>query len=374
NIFLALKAVEASRQPQIVLLDTVKETVKEDLLSSKADRLLCVPLSDANTGNGFHRRVSQMKGLFGLSQFTKAISKNGIDLVFTDAFNLPPRCFFEQCPIVAWIHDFQHIHLPEAFSPDERRFRDYLFAKVADRATRIVVTNNVLVEEFRNSFPENAQKVRLLKLMSYIPPTDPMGSSSFDICNYYNLPSEFFYLPNAFTKHKNHRLVLETLSLLKAKNCDPTVVCTGYTADYRSPDYFPALLAEISALGLRQNFIILGHVPYRDVNQLMRQSLAVLQPSLYEGFGLSVSEAISLGKNLILSDIPAHREKQPPNASFFNPKSPEELAEALQNHLSELKRGHDPQAEITARQQMDLRLRELGENFMSIALDAVHAN
>ena len=64
-------------------------------------------------------------------------------------------------------------------------------------------------------------------------------------------------------------------------------------------------------------------LPRAHVFRLMRQSLAVLQPSLFEGWSTSVEEAKSVGKRMILLDIPVHREQDPPRALFFDPRDAE---------------------------------------------------
>ena len=71
-------------------------------------------------------------------------------------------------------------------------------------------------------------------------------------------------------------------------------------------------------------------VPREDLYQLIRQSLAVLQPSLFEGWSTTVEEAKSIGKQIILSDLPVHREQVESGARFFDANDPNSLAEAAQ--------------------------------------------
>ena len=129
--------------------------------------------------------------------------------------------------------------------------------------------------------------------------------------------------------HKGHRLVIEALAQLRASRPDVVVVCTGNTADHRDPMYFGELLAEVSRLGLRENFVILGWVPQPHIFHLMRQAVAVLQPSRFEGWSTTVEETKSVGKSIILSDIPVHREQAPAGALYFDPTDAAALAEQL---------------------------------------------
>src|SRR5690606_26082660 len=65
-------------------------------------------------------------------------------------------------------------------------------------------------------------------------------------------------------------------------------------------------------------------------------SVAVINPSLFEGWSSTVEEAKALGKSVILSNIPAHVEQNPHKGIFFDPKNPYELAERMEFVLNEV--------------------------------------
>lgn len=75
-------------------------------------------------------------------------------------------------------------------------------------------------------------------------------------------------------------------------------------------------------------------LPYADVLGLMRTAVAVINPSLMEGWSTTVEEAKSLGAPLILSDIPVHREQASTIADFFDAQSPASLAQVLDNCMN----------------------------------------
>ena len=139
---------------------------------------------------------------------------------------------------------------------------------------------------------DQAHKARILRFVAQLP-ADVYANDPGWICAHYHLPERFVYLPDQFWRHKNHAVVLEALSLLRATDPDITVVCTGNTNDHRAPLHFAELLTKIARLGLRNNFILLGWVPHGDIFHLMRQSLAVLQPSLFEGWSTTVEGGAS---------------------------------------------------------------------------------
>jgi glycosyltransferase involved in cell wall biosynthesis len=112
--------------------------------------------------------------------------------------------------------------------------------------------------------------------------------------------------------------------------------------------------------------IILGVIPHDHIFHLMRQSLAVIQPSFFEGWSTTVEEAKSVGKRVILSDISVHREQNPPGAIFFDPLNPDALAQCLTQVMRETAPGPDFEMEASARQRLPERTRQFGRAFIEI--------
>ena len=103
----------------------------------------------------------------------------------------------------------------------------------------------------------------------------------------------------------------------------------------------------------------------------MRQSLAVIQTSLFEGWSTSVEEAIALGKQIILSDIPVHREQNPKQGVYFDPNAPVQLASILENifERGELdKLNPDKEAVVL---ETKIRQRNYAEKFLDIVEHAI---
>ena len=269
-------------------------------------------------------------------------------------------------PALAWIPDFQHRHLPEFFSADECRNRDASFSRLAERAAKVILISESVKKDFVAFYPSHADKATVLQPISAIPRSvydDDPGL----LCAQYNLPAKFFYLPNQFWKHKNHLTVFRALKILKARGVPVFVVCSGHLDDYRHPTFFSELLQEISRLNIREQVALLGVVPREHVFQLMRQSVGVLNPSLFEGYGMTVDEARSFGKQILVSDIAPHREQNPTRATFFDKLDCESLAEQMERIWREVEPGPDARLEATSRNEMPERMRNYAESFIAIA-------
>lgn len=373
NLFIALKSLDSSACPEIILLVPHQEQYHSyRSLSDYIDHLLYLqPDVPPPIHKFWQRQIIRIQKRLGIWRepeppLISYLREHQVDCLFANTefgvnFSIP---------LLSWIPDFQHLHLPEMFSLQEIQGREQHFSQIVAHADRIILSSQDALQDCKRFAPQSVHKARVLSFVAQVPAdiydTDPAG-----VCEYYHLPERFVYLPNQFWKHKNHNTVIQALTLLQAKHPKITIVCTGNTNEYRHPLYFAELLSMISSLGLRERLIILGLVPHDHLYRLMRQSLAVLQPSFFEGWSTTVEEAKSVGKSMILSDIPVHREQNPPQAIFFNPHEPQSLADALVRVFEENKPGPDYALEQVAREQLPKRAEKFGQAFVQVVRELI---
>jgi glycosyltransferase involved in cell wall biosynthesis len=370
NLFAALRSLGDAHRPRIVLL--VPEALREGgyhVHRDLADEIVEVPSSSA--AERYARRATRLlpRDPLASRRLDRVLRDSNIDALFVSwgEFEAPVGV-----PLLGWIHDFQHSQLPALFSAKERGKRDDRFARLSDASTRVVLSSDDARHDFEHFLPEYASKERVMRFVAQVP-ADVYVDDPGWICDHYHLPERFLYLPNQFWVHKGHRLVVEALAQLRETHPEITVVCTGNVSDHREPLYFSKLLAEASHRGVRDKFVVLGWVPQAHIFHLMRQSLAVLQPSRFEGWSTTVEESKSVGKAMLLSDIPVHREQAPAGAQYFDPTNARALAEVLiwaHNHQTP---GPDNDLERAAREALPFRTRDYAETFLRIAQEAVKA-
>ena len=272
-------------------------------------------------------------------------------------------------PNISWVPDFQHLHLPYMFSQDDIEFRTTQILLAAQYSTHIVLSSHQAYQDFAQLAPAHAQKGRVLQFVASVDPEVYRRDLS-EASSRLGVPEKFFYMPNQFWRHKNHLVVVRALGLLKCMGQHVVVVCTGNTKDYRHPAYLQELNEAIRENGVGDRFVMLGMVPAEDVFALIRQSVAVLNPSLFEGWSTTVEEAKSIGKRVLLSDIPVHIEQAPPGATYFSRTSQEDLAQKMLDLWRNIPPGPDLSMETAARDRLKSRLEECGRSFFEIALEA----
>jgi glycosyltransferase involved in cell wall biosynthesis len=266
----------------------------------------------------------------------------------------------------AWIYDFQHKYLPQFFTEEDVQERDRFFGQIAHYASTVVLSSKTAELDFQKFLPEAGHKSKILSFKTF-PSSTWYEAEPQQTQNKYCLPNRFFLVSNQFWQHKNHRVIFQALKLLKEQSIYPIVVCTGHLCDQRQADYSDTILQTIHEFGLAQQIYLLGLIPRLDQIQLMRRSLAVIQPSLFEGWSTVVEDARTLGKQIILSDLPVHLEQNPPNSLFFDRNSPESLAPLLTDWWEHLSPGPDPEQEAIARTNNLSEVQAFGYRFLEIA-------
>ena len=231
-------------------------------------------------------------------------------------------------PTLGWIPDFQHKHLPEFFTRREISRRDREHKNTCKYCTRVVVSSHDALNDLTVYYPACATKAHVLQFVAGIPDNNDLPGLDA-IAHKYDIRTPYFFLPNQFWGHKNHRIVLEALHILNREGINIQVIATGNPNDRRQPDFYASLMSYARELDVTNNFRVLGLIPFTDLAVLMQHALAILNPSLFEGWSTTVEEAKSLGKFIILSDIPVHHEQAPEGGVFFDPHDAMSLARTL---------------------------------------------
>jgi glycosyltransferase involved in cell wall biosynthesis len=133
--------------------------------------------------------------------------------------------------------------------------------------------------------------------------------------------------------HKNLDGLLRALTLL-VRQCpvDPvTLAVIGPVV----PAAHTGLLARVQALGLTDRVRFLGWLPDEEVRLAYHAASVVALPSLAEGFGLTMLEAMQCGTPCVASDIPALREVAGGAARLVDPRDPGSIAEGLREVLDD---------------------------------------
>ncbi len=271
-------------------------------------------------------------------------------------------------PSLEWIPDFQHLHFREYFGKKECDYRDAFYNRIVNRGSSVLLSSASARGDFKFYCAEPSYPTYILRFVSCIGLDEGNLLSSNELSLKYKIEKPWFYLPNQFWEHKNHITVVESLKLMKQSGHCPLVVATGDSDSFKNKDYFPSLMDCVSEYGLQSSFKVLGKIPYSDVAGLMRHSVAVINPSLFEGWSTTVEEAKSSGKTIVLSDIEVHKEQNPEHVFYFSSENPNDLAEKMQLALDEYDEKIDSLNQNIARKRQRERCEDFAQSYEDIVI------
>jgi glycosyltransferase involved in cell wall biosynthesis len=249
-------------------------------------------------------------------------ARHRIDLVFESEGYYGPRPPF---PVLAWLPDFQHRRLPHLFTRRNWLTREARFRRMLSTRGDLLLSSQDSLNDLRRFFRRVPVNVHVVPFVVRL--EREISWEEADAVRIRNgLPEQFMFLPGQFWTHKNQGIVVEALAKLGA--AAPVVAVTG-RRDPRAPQGFDRLRARIDALGIGDRFRILDDQRYFDLLGLIARADRLINPSLFEGWSTTVEEAKTLGTELLLSDLPVHREQAGESAIYFDPLDVDDCVRAI---------------------------------------------
>ncbi|MEI6827055.1 MAG: glycosyltransferase family 1 protein [Desulfuromonadales bacterium] len=231
-------------------------------------------------------------------------------------------------PSVMTFWDMQHEFFPEFFTRSELRFRNYAFRASAQKANRIIVSSEFSKACLIERYNVNVDKIDIIytgyggdfRLINNEVELEVIKAN-------YKLPDSFIYYPAALWPHKNHRALLDAVCLVRKKfGLKVNLVLSGMSVGRAGN-----LNSEIKKHNLEDNVTVLGYIPYGDLPYIYNLATMMIFPSLFEGFGIPLVEAMACGCPVVCSNTTSLPEVVGENnALLFDPQSIEEMATAIE--------------------------------------------
>jgi glycosyltransferase involved in cell wall biosynthesis len=256
------------------------------------------------------------------AQADRALRARGVEVV-----HFPYAVHFEtSLPFLYEPLDLQHRHFPALFSEGEIRWRDTIYRRGCERARLIVTGTRYTKHDIVNEYGIDPARIAVIPIRSAVPATPPTPDRVARVRQTYGLPERFLLYPAMAFPHKNHLRLFEALAVLRDTHAIVLpLVCTGRV--YES--HTPVLERAIARLGLNDQVMSLGPVPTDDLIGLFGAAWALVFPSLFEGIGMPVLEALQFGLPVIASNASCLPEVAGEAAIFFDPTSVDAIVGAL---------------------------------------------
>lgn len=333
NLVSAFKSLKENEQPIVGIFTNEKKYFEKLQSTTGYDNLFHItPFHYSLIERGLNKI---WQWIFRKKLIDKLASNSNFDLVYPIIGDNPS--FHSVKNKVHWIPDFQANHLPDFFSEEQIEKRNSQNFR-ASLAKKIVFSSQDALKDFRFLFPKSVAQTYVVNFAVTLP--EIVNINFNHLKEKYHLDDiPYFICSNQFWIHKNHMLLLEAMTILKNQDLEIRFILlfTGKMHDPRAPDYCNELLTYIEKNNLNEYCRFLGFIPREDQLVLMQNSMAIIQPSLFEGWSTVVEDAKALSQPILLSDIAVHREQINKGAIFFNPYLANELADHLVHFMRQEK-------------------------------------
>lgn len=261
------------------------------------------------------------------------LREDEVDLYHGLSHELPYKTHLKtDAKTVVSIHDLIFLKHPNLYSWSERQIYYRKFRYSCNISDRIVAVSLQTKEDIINYFGIPAAKVLTIYQscdeIFYHPVTDEVKDQ---LKQKYNLPSDFVLYVGSLTKRKNILSLLQALNLIKTRlDCPVVLVGNGNSYKKKIVDF-------LHENNLSNQVSIISKVPTEDLPGLYQSASLFVYPSIYEGFGIPIIEALISKVPVITTKGGCFPEAGGPSTFYVDTKNVEELADAMERILSDRK-------------------------------------
>jgi glycosyltransferase involved in cell wall biosynthesis len=214
------------------------------------------------------------------------------------------------------IHDLSFIHFKDTFSLKSRFWHKILrVKKEISESKRIFTPSEFTKNDIKNTLKINAKKIKIIYEGGGENFAKKSQKKIEKIRKKYNLPNKFLLSLSTLEKRKNLKTLIK--AFLKSSCKDLYLVLAGQKNN--------SIFAELN-LPKNERVIFTGFIPEEDKNALYSASFAFIFPSLFEGFGLPLLEAMASGVPVLCSNTSSMPEVVGNSALLFNPLKKEDIS------------------------------------------------
>jgi glycosyltransferase involved in cell wall biosynthesis len=268
------------------------------------------------------RQVLCARGLEATSPYRARSIERALERLQPDVVFCPQQSIFPKnvsAPCILVVHDLYHLFLPQYLSAGQRFFRRRSYAYAMSRAERIIAISHFTQKSILQHYLVDPDRVAVIPHGWEATPAAVRADVGFG--------GKYVYYPAITRPHKNHQVLLESIAALRARGSfDFQLVLSGIQTGY-----WKTLCRQIHRLGLDNVVRHVGYVPYENVLRLYRGAECVVFPTLFEGFGLPIIEAVEAGKKILTSRLEVFDELGVPERFQIDFSDPDQFERALQD-------------------------------------------
>jgi glycosyltransferase involved in cell wall biosynthesis len=262
-------------------------------------------------------------------ELPRILARHKIDLLHSPHFLLP---LVRPCSAVATIHDVVYLACPQDLPSRAGRLYYRAMMHASSRlAARVITDSEHSKNEIVRYLGSDPAKIEVIYPgvdQQFSRVTDPARLDA--VRSRYGLDGDYILCVGIYKPRKNHTGLLRAFRHVLESGVSAQLVIAGPMGEGE-----PVLRRLAADLGVSDSIVFTGFIDETDLRALYSAARVCVCPSMYEGFGFTVLEAMACGTPVVCSSRTSLPEVAGVAALFFDPHKPEEMAGQLQRVFSD---------------------------------------
>lgn len=268
--------------------------------------------------------TSKNRFTWNLWTLPKYLFFNKVDIFHTQY--ILPLFWPRRTKIITHIHDVSFRAYPKLINKTDRLFLSLLIPRSLRKASFIITPSQFTKNEIIKYYGINAGKITVIPNAigeEFLEDTIKNLTSEQSLKKKYHLPEKFILYVGTLQPRKNIPFLIEVFTRLQARFrkdgpgiLDAKLVLVGNQSGRRIDKRITEVISEKN---LEDSVVFPGFIDQNDLPRVIRMADIFVFPSLYEGFGIPVLEAMSQNVPVAASDIPSLRETASDAVIYFDP-------------------------------------------------------
>jgi glycosyltransferase involved in cell wall biosynthesis len=248
------------------------------------------------------------------------------DVLFVPAHVLPLYC---PVPAVVTVHDLGYAHYPEAHRPFDRWYLDWTTRRHTRVARHIIADAQATKDDLIRLYGANPDHITVVYLGrdERLTPVTDLGLIAQTKARY-GIQGDYLLYIGTLHPRKNLARLVEAFHLAR-QSLPPSAQAVKLVIAGQQGWLYDEIFARVEALGLQGQVLFPGYIAGEAKPPLLSGALACVFPSLYEGFGLPVLEAMACATPVLTSNVSSLPEVAGEAALLVDPQRAEEIAGGL---------------------------------------------
>ena len=254
--------------------------------------------------------------------------KDSLDILHVQ-YIAPP---FHKGKLVTTIHDLGFLHVPETFSSQEVLRSKILVRLTAQRSDKIITGSQFSKQDIIRKYRLPPSMIHVIRLgISSLQNSQADGSKTQKTLEKYGIRKPYLLSVGRLNPRKNLITLVKAYSILKKKKAITHMLVIAGKNDF----YTKKIIGSINKITAPRDVLFTGLVPSHDLWNLYKGADIFIYPSLFEGVGLPVLEAMNMGVPVITSNSSSLKETAGDAAILIDPLDPQDISLAIEKLLSD---------------------------------------